>query len=235
MLRRRGYPFDAGDQHSGDGEKQGDNRDTQTRRAESGGPSAETSACPLCTGMLAHPKSRICVLAFLGIIVFLASSSWLLLMSSQSRSIYKESVDYAWNRFLWKMSVHERSRPKGMLASNLPTRRQNLEMISRTPSFQREDFYVKRHLELLHQDMGRSAATATATNNNTTVVLLWSKNYKTWNVRRPRGVIKGCNIPCKWAVSLVWHACSIDWRTASVKTSRKNTSMAVLSGALHLK
>lgn len=121
----------------------------------------------------------------------------------QSPSIWYESrIVYPWHR----MSAIPN--PSSSLAGSLSTRRQVLDMLGNGNSnkymYEREDFWVERHLKLQRRDIPTAKKyNLTASNLPTTkktLILLWSGTYPVWNakVNFTSGVDKKCNIPCQW-------------------------------------
>jgi len=122
----------------------------------------------------------------------------------QSPSIWYESrIVYPWHR------MFAIPNPSSSLAGSLSTRRQVLDMLAayygndNKYMFEREDFWVERHLKLQRRDITIAKKYNLSTTNvatKKTMLLLWSGTYPAWNakINFTSGVDKKCNLPCQW-------------------------------------
>lgn len=100
--------------------------------------------------------------------------------------------EYHWERANKRIGHVE---PNAAIATTLGTRREMLDLKYRRGYGMREKWLVENHLQLLEQDMGQNS---THSEEDKTVVLLWSGKYPVWLAKVSMGNVKDCNIPCEW-------------------------------------
>ena len=135
------------------------------------------------------------------VVAIILTDIWL----NYNKVIYFRLWEYRWERFRKRVWSSKRPPPIAALTTTLAARRDVLNMkyhhtdYNNKIIFSREQFLVQQHLDLLEHDMNIKKS-ATVTNQNKTVILMWSGRYPVWQAKVQVGIIKNCNIPCEWTI-----------------------------------